>query len=108
MGYLISAHLMKQRPGSSLLRAALPKSIGFAVYEHPEVTEAAAFGVPHATLGKAVAVAVVGAVAHEDLRIFLKDRLAPHEQPVRLVTLDALPRNAGGKVDKRALREVVR
>ncbi len=79
-----------------------------AVYEHPEVTEAAAFGVPHATLGKAVAVAVVGAVAHEDLRIFLKDRLAPHEQPVRLVTLDALPRNAGGKVDKRALREVVR
>jgi hypothetical protein len=35
MGYLISAHLMKQRPASSLLRAALPKSIGFAVYEHP-------------------------------------------------------------------------
>jgi acyl-CoA synthetase (AMP-forming)/AMP-acid ligase II len=79
-----------------------------AVYEHPRVTEAAAFGVPHATLGKAVAVAVVGSVTHEDLRIFLKDRLAPHEQPVRLVTLDALPRNAGGKVDKRALREAVR
>ncbi|RVX38110.1 acyl-CoA synthetase (AMP-forming)/AMP-acid ligase II [Nonomuraea polychroma] len=79
-----------------------------AVYQHPEVREAAAFGVPHATLGKAVAVAVVGSVAHEELRMFLKGRLAPYELPVRVVTLDALPRNHGGKVDKRALREVVR
>jgi hypothetical protein len=34
MGYLISASLMKQCPDSSQLRAALPKSIGFAVYKH--------------------------------------------------------------------------
>ncbi|MGI5282876.1 class I adenylate-forming enzyme family protein [Nonomuraea polychroma] len=79
-----------------------------AVYQHPDVREAAAFGVPHATLGKAVAVAVVGPVAHDELRIFLKDRLAPYELPVRVVTLDSLPRNHGGKVDKRALREAVR
>ncbi len=61
---------------------------------------------PHPTLGKAVAIAVVGAVAHQELRIFLKDLLAPHELPVRLITLDTLPRNHGGKVDKRALRKV--
>ncbi|MFG1810663.1 class I adenylate-forming enzyme family protein [Streptomyces sp. NPDC049040] len=79
-----------------------------AVYEHPAVVEAAAFGVPHPALGKAVAVAVVGAVDHTDLRAFLKSRLAPHELPQHLITLDALPRNHGGKVDKRALREVVR
>ncbi|SEK31318.1 class I adenylate-forming enzyme family protein [Streptacidiphilus jiangxiensis] len=77
------------------------------VHQHPQVVEAAAFGVAHESLGKAVAVAVVGAVDHADLRGFLKDRLAPHEMPHRLVTLDALPRNHGGKVDKRALREVV-
>jgi acyl-CoA synthetase (AMP-forming)/AMP-acid ligase II len=77
------------------------------VYQHPDVVEAAAYGVPHTTLGKAVALAVVGPVGHEELRIFLKDRLAPHELPVRLLTLDALPRNHGGKVDKRALREAV-
>ncbi|TQS17964.1 long-chain fatty acid--CoA ligase [Microbispora hainanensis] len=77
-----------------------------AVHRHPGVVEAAAYGVPHPTLGKAVAVAVVGTVSHEELRIFLKDLLAPHELPVRLVTLDALPRNNGGKVDKRSLREV--
>ncbi|MFI6498506.1 class I adenylate-forming enzyme family protein [Nonomuraea typhae] len=79
-----------------------------AVYQHHDVTEAAAFDVAHPTLGKAVAVAVVGPVTHEDLRIFLKEHLAPHELPVRLVTLDALPRNHNGKVDKHALREVVR
>ncbi|WP_377272870.1 class I adenylate-forming enzyme family protein [Peterkaempfera sp. SMS 1(5)a] len=78
-----------------------------AVYQHPDVVEAAAFGVPHSALGKAVAVAVVGTVDHADLRTFLKDRLAPHELPHHLLTLDALPRNHGGKVDKRALREVV-
>ncbi|MET9337555.1 AMP-binding protein [Nonomuraea sp. NPDC003804] len=74
------------------------------VHQHPGVIEAAAYGVPHPTLGKAVAVAVVGSVAHEELRIFLKGRLAPHELPAELVTLDALPRNHGGKVDKRRLR----
>ncbi|MFI6537272.1 class I adenylate-forming enzyme family protein [Nonomuraea sp. NPDC050547] len=79
-----------------------------AVYQHPDVTEAAAFDVAHPTLGKAVAVAVVGPVTHEELRIFLKERLAPHELPVRLISLDALPRNHNGKVDKHALREVVR
>lgn len=76
------------------------------LHQHPGVVEAAAYGMPHPTLGKAVAVALVGSVAHEELRIFLKDRLAPHELPVRLVTLDSLPRNHGGKIDKRALREV--
>jgi acyl-CoA synthetase (AMP-forming)/AMP-acid ligase II len=78
-----------------------------ALHQHPGVVEAAAFGVPHATLGRAVAVAVVGPVAHDELRIFLKDRLAPHELPVRVVTLDRLPRNHGGKVDKHVLREAV-
>ncbi|NUS11792.1 MAG: acyl--CoA ligase [Streptomyces sp.] len=79
-----------------------------AVYEHPGVVEAAAFGVPHPALGTAVAVAVVGTAEHTDLRAFLTSRLASHEQPHHLITLDALPRNHGGKVDKRALREVVR
>jgi acyl-CoA synthetase (AMP-forming)/AMP-acid ligase II len=77
-----------------------------AVYEHPGVVEAAAYGVEHPALGKAVAVAVVGTVDHAELRAFLGERLAPYELPHRLVTLDALPRNHSGKIDKRALREV--
>ncbi|GIH92033.1 class I adenylate-forming enzyme family protein [Planobispora siamensis] len=76
------------------------------VFGHPDVVEAAAFGVPHPVMGTVVAVAMVvrEAVTAEELRLFLTGRLAPHEMPAHVVTLDALPRNAGGKVDKRALR----
>jgi acyl-CoA synthetase (AMP-forming)/AMP-acid ligase II len=78
-----------------------------AVYEHEAVAEAAALGVPHPVLGKAIAVAVVtrAPLTAEDLRIFLRGRLAPHEVPTHVITLDALPRNRGGKVDKRLLME---
>ncbi|WP_214110877.1 class I adenylate-forming enzyme family protein [Acrocarpospora catenulata] len=77
-----------------------------ALHAHPLVKEAAAFGVPHPVLGTAVVAALVvrEQVAPEQLRAFLGERLAGHEIPSRLVTLDALPRNRGGKVDKRALR----
>jgi hypothetical protein len=34
MGYLISGHFVRRRPDSTKVRAALPKSIGFTVYEH--------------------------------------------------------------------------
>ncbi|WP_308164309.1 class I adenylate-forming enzyme family protein [Nonomuraea sediminis] len=78
-----------------------------AAYEHPAVAEAAALGVPHPVLGRAIAVAMVtrSPLKAEELRVFLKDRLASHEVPVHVITLDALPRNQGGKVDKRQLLE---
>ncbi|MDP9861280.1 MULTISPECIES: class I adenylate-forming enzyme family protein [Streptosporangium] len=80
-----------------------------AVYQHPAVVEAAAFGVPHPVLGTVVAVTMVTRVplTPEELRIFLKDRLAPHELPAHVTTAGALPRNNGGKVDKRALRRTL-
>ncbi|GGL22220.1 class I adenylate-forming enzyme family protein [Planomonospora parontospora] len=78
-----------------------------AVFGHPAVVEAAAFGVPHPVLGTVVAVAVVvrEPLTAAELRLFLADRLAPQELPAHVVEVAALPRNAGGKVDKRALRE---
>ncbi|MEV7007974.1 AMP-binding protein [Streptosporangium sp. NPDC051022] len=77
-----------------------------AVYQHPSVVEAAAFGMPHPVLGTVVAVAMVtrSPLTPEELRIFLKDRLASHELPAHVTVVDVLPRNNGGKVDKRALR----
>jgi acyl-CoA synthetase (AMP-forming)/AMP-acid ligase II len=76
-----------------------------AVHEHPEVVEAAAFGVPDPVLGSVVAVAVVvsAPVEPKDLRAFLEGRLARHELPARIVVMDALPRNRTGKVVKREL-----
>jgi acyl-CoA synthetase (AMP-forming)/AMP-acid ligase II len=76
-----------------------------ALYEHPDIIEAAVVGVPHPVLGTELAAVVVTRtpVPPERLRQFLLDRLAPHEVPGRVVETASLPRNAGGKVDKRAL-----
>ncbi|WP_066365101.1 class I adenylate-forming enzyme family protein [Herbidospora mongoliensis] len=76
-----------------------------ALHAHPLVKEAAAYGVPHPVLGTVVAAALVvqDEVSTADLRAFLIERLAPHELPAKVTTMDALPRNRGGKVDKRAL-----
>jgi acyl-CoA synthetase (AMP-forming)/AMP-acid ligase II len=76
-----------------------------ALYEHPDVLEAAVVGLPHASLGTALAAVVVPRepVPAEQLRAFLLERLAPHEVPGVIVEAATLPRNAGGKVDKRAL-----
>ncbi|HEU4425964.1 MAG TPA: class I adenylate-forming enzyme family protein [Pilimelia sp.] len=80
-----------------------------ALHEHPDVVEAAAFGVPHPVLGSAVAAAVVGRgeIPAATLRAFLITRLAAHELPARLINVDRLPRNDAGKVLKRELRALL-
>jgi long-chain acyl-CoA synthetase len=81
-----------------------------ALYEHPDVHEAAVFGVPHDRLGEEVAAAVLpraGAlVTVVDLQDHVRARLAPFKVPTRILILDApLPRNASGKILKRELRD---
>ena len=78
-----------------------------ALFRHPAVVDAAAFGVPHPVLGTAIAAAVVTSepVPASALRRFLAEWLAPQEIPAHIHTVDTLPRNQGGKVDKRELTE---
>jgi long-chain acyl-CoA synthetase len=83
-----------------------------AVYEHPAVREAAVFGVPDERLGEEVAAVVVPKPGREltaaGLREFLAARLAGFKVPSRVVvSAEPLPRNAAGKVVKRALRSTV-
>lgn len=80
-----------------------------AIYQHPDVAEAAVFGVPDERLGEDVAVAIVLApgaeMTPEDLRGFLSDKLAKHKIPAQIWFRDeALPRNANGKFLKRELK----
>jgi fatty-acyl-CoA synthase len=79
-----------------------------ALYEHPAVLEAAAFGVPDPKWGEVVAAAVVlrpGAeVDAAALTAFAKERLAGYKAPRRIVFLDALPKTGTGKISKKELR----
>ena len=82
-----------------------------ALYEHPAVTDAALVGIPHRTLGEEPAAVVhlaPGERATEDeLKAWVRARLAPFKVPVRVVFVaETLPRNANGKILKRELREL--
>jgi long-chain acyl-CoA synthetase len=77
------------------------------LHEHPAVAEAAVLPVPHPVLGEEVGAAVVlrpGAEASDrELRTFVRNEIAAYKYPRHIWFLDALPRNAGGKVLKREL-----
>ncbi len=83
-----------------------------ALRGHPAVGDCAVVGVADADWGQRVCAAVVPAEgaaeppAPEELRGWLKERLAPWKVPKEARVMDALPRNAMGKVDKPAVSEL--
>ncbi len=81
-----------------------------AIYEHPDVYEAAVFGVPHQRLGEEVACTVClregGALTSEALQQHVRERLASFKVPAHVeFTEERLPRNPAGKILKRELRD---
>jgi acyl-CoA synthetase (AMP-forming)/AMP-acid ligase II len=81
-----------------------------ALYEHPDVADAAVIGIPHQVLGEEVGAVVQlrpgATVGDDELKAHVGDRLAAFKVPVRFwFRDDALPRNPAGKVLKRELRE---
>jgi long-chain acyl-CoA synthetase len=85
-----------------------PRDVEDAVLTHPAVREVAVVGVPHETWGEQVVAYVVtqpdAALTLDELDIHLRDQLAGYKIPRELVVIEALPRNASGKVLKRDLR----
>ncbi len=68
------------------------------------VVEAVATAVPDARLGQAIGLAVRGTGDDRALRAFLKTELPGYMQPARIDWVDAMPRNANGKIDRAFLR----
>ncbi|MEU8460883.1 fatty acyl-CoA synthetase [Streptomyces sp. NPDC029003] len=77
------------------------------LYTHPGVAEAAVVGLPDERWIEAVTAFVVprGKVTEAELTAYARDRLAHFKAPKRVVLVDALPRNASGKILKRELRD---
>jgi malonyl-CoA/methylmalonyl-CoA synthetase len=75
-----------------------------ALREHPAIVECAVVGLPDPEWGERVAAAIVlndgGTLDLPSLRAWARELLAAHKLPSRLLVLDALPRNAMGKVMK--------
>jgi fatty-acyl-CoA synthase len=86
-----------------------PAEVERVLAEHAAVAEVAVVGVTDPRWGETPVAYVVPSrdhVVHEDeLLAFCAPRLARYKHPSRFVVIDALPRNAGGKVLKRELRE---
>ncbi len=77
-----------------------------ALLAHPAVAEAAVLGEPDDDLGERIVAWVVTheSVDGEALAAHVAQALAPHKRPRAVRFVDALPRNALGKVQKKLLR----
>jgi fatty acid CoA ligase FadD36 len=75
-----------------------------ALLGHPGVVEAAVVGLPDDDLGQRIVAFVVGDVAPEALIDYVARQLSVHKRPREVRIVDALPRNAMGKVLKKELR----
>ena len=81
-----------------------------ALLQHPNIRECAVIGHLDDTWGEVVAAAVVLEAGSnldlDQLREWCRDRLSHYKLPKKLLVVDALPRNAMGKVTKPAVKEL--
>jgi fatty-acyl-CoA synthase len=86
-----------------------PAEVENAIYELPQIAEAAVIGVRDekwGEVGRAVVTLKEGQdLTHEAIIAHLKGRLARYKIPKSVVFVEQLPRNAAGKVLKNVLRE---
>src|SRR5262249_13117173 len=85
-----------------------PREIEEGLYEHPAVGGVAVVGIPDAALGEEVGAAVVlrphALATVDEIREYVKARVAPYKYP-RHVWLEAvLPKGPTGKILKREIR----
>jgi benzoate-CoA ligase len=87
-----------------------PFEVEATLVQHPAVLEAAVIGkedVDGLTKTKAFVVLKAGSKATEDeLKTFVKERLAPYKYPRFIDFVDDLPKTATGKIQRFKLREL--
>ncbi|MBT6102422.1 MAG: AMP-binding protein, partial [Verrucomicrobia bacterium] len=87
-----------------------PRELEEVIYQFEGVKEAAVIGINDPRKGDLVVACVAPSegVTIEDAALlgFLKDKLAAYKMPRRVMQMEALPRNATGKILKTKLREI--
>lgn len=86
-----------------------PKEIEETILRFPGIREVAVVGVPHPEWGETVKAVFAAAepVDVNEMKAFLTEHLAKFKVPRLYEQVDALPRNASGKILKQPLREGV-
>src|SRR4051794_20001256 len=84
-----------------------PREIEEVLYSHPAIREAAVVGMAHESLGEEVAAAVAlkdgESATPEELRAFMKERVAAYKYPRAIWIVDELPKGPTGKILKREI-----
>ena len=84
-----------------------PREVEEVLYTHPDVLECAVVSVPHPELGEDVGAAVSlreGASGDlEEIKQYVKDRVAAYKYPRTIWVLDELPKGPTGKILKREI-----
>lgn len=106
-GYLFLVDRLKDMINNAGLKV-WPRQVEEVLYCHSMVRECAVIGVPHEIYGetvKAVVVPAAGVQPDADvLRRWVAERLADYKVPRLVEFVEALPKNATGKILKRELR----
>ena len=88
-----------------------PFEVESTLMQHPAVLEAAVIGIDEQGLTRAKAFVVLkdgghaGEALADELKTFVKSRLAPHKYPRLLAFVDELPKTATGKIQRFRLRD---
>ncbi|WP_170604924.1 class I adenylate-forming enzyme family protein [Ruegeria arenilitoris] len=88
-----------------------PREIDEALYEHPDVVEAAAFARPCAQYGERVEAAVrlseASTATGEELRLLCEERVGKFKAPEQVHILDELPKGPSGKIQRLYLNDLL-
>jgi long-chain acyl-CoA synthetase len=85
-----------------------PREIEEVIYEHPDVVEAALVGLPHDELGEEIGAAVVlkpeSTATPDDIKQFVKARVAAYKYPRHVWFEESLPKGPTGKILRREIK----
>lgn len=86
-----------------------PSEVEQVLYDHPEIHEAAVFGVPDDRRGETVAAAVTlvseSDLTEQDIKDYVLEEIAPYKHPRYVEIRDEFPKTGSGKIRKVELRK---